>query len=811
MTIVAADTGSRLSYSAAATARRAPRGVGATLRGVFCSRARKEEAAASLTPASARATAPLQSVVAAYHAGHPGRLAADLAQRPALDRYLELRDGQVSFKQERLTSLQFDELRAELKKAGHGRRSHLLAELKQAWQGARAGALPTLPDTRPVEGDAGASVVVTRSTSYPEDKNPFAVTPGANPFEEDGGAPDTPVPTIVARAASYPEALNPFAVDEVPAPALADAPADGLSSVLLQLLNSYLRSENGKSFGAVNPRHVEKMRRDIAASADIARFVALGGAKGQETLTWKREPASQEEVQRLLQALKARHAADGSLFRLLSSFAFVDAGYRLLDDAANDTIIRDAARPALHRPGKEPVVEMKRQVMTEALQHFSDPVRHGQPLPETTLAPLLAHYGRLERVQAAAQRDAEKQAEKHALTLNDQGLFEAVKRLFLRVKTDQRLERFDADVESAARKFHDKMVDRLQRVKERHAPEQVAQRAKASLDQHLGDAHRGYAGRMGGKNPYPARLESASPVALQIDRAARQNYLAAVRGVANRYEQAFVASLGKAVASFSAVDYFRGKSRERAVDNAIKLNEGLASLYRVAEDQHEANLGALKALGVAEVESWEVDGAFQELLGQLAGGIRDKSVANCQDVLRLYGKELADLKRPPSGSFSAELKSARQLAALSRDLAADVGKIRAQRTPSWLGLDGETLGREVKPVTAPLLREMRARLPEAKTVGQTLKSAFVRAFKPTPARILGSIPLVGGLTFALAALPTAIAVPLGIAAAVTLPVALLGWVGWNLYKRFDQRSELHQLRAQMEQHWKQVEAGEGGV
>lgn len=773
MTIVTADTGSRLSYSSAATARRAPRGVGATLRGVFCSRVRREVAAASLPPAMDRSAAPLESVIAAYHAGHPGRLAADLAQRPALGRYLALHDGQASLKPERLTPLQFEALRAELKKAGHGRRSHLLANLKQAWQGA-TDAPPTRPDTRPVAGDAGASAAVTKAAPYPEDKNPFAA-------------------------------------DEVLAPPAADTPADGLPSVLLQLLNSYLRSEDGKTFGAINPRHVEKIRRDIAANADIAHFLALGGAKGQETLTWKTEPASQEEVQRLLLALKARHAADGSLFRLLSSFAFVDAGYRLLDDAASDRIIRDAARPAPHRPGKASVVEMKRQVMTEALQHFSDPGRHGQPLPESTLAPLLAHYGRLERVQAAAQRDAERQAEKHALTLNDQGLFEAVKRLFHRVQTDQRLERFDADVGSAARKFHDKMVDRLQRVKERHAPEQVAQRAKASLDQHLGDAHQGYAGRMGGKNPYPARLDPASPVALQIDRAARQNYLAAVRGVAHRYEQAFVGSLGKAVAAFSAADYFRGKSRERAVDNAIKLNDGLASLYSVAEDQHQANLDALKALGVTQVESWEVDGAFQEQLGQLAGGIRDKTVANYQDALRLYGKELADLKRPASTSFSAELKSARQLAALSRDLAADVGKIRAQRTPSWLGLDGEALGREVKPVTAPLLREMRARLPEAKSVGQTLKSAFARAFKPTPARILGSIPLIGGLTFALAALPTAIAVPLGIAAAVTLPVALLGWVGWNLYKRFDQRSELNQLRAQMERHWNQIEPGEGGV
>ncbi|POB00596.1 hypothetical protein C2134_00570 [Chromobacterium sinusclupearum] len=789
--------GIRLPNIPACAERHAAHGVGAVLRGAFGAPLRRPAAApASLGLAPARSAAPLQDVLASYHQGHPGRLLRDLAQRPALGAYLQKHGGGLAFKAESLTPLQFKTLLAELKKAGHGLGSRLPGQLRQAWQSAA----PLI-----LEEPAGSAAQASDTQPAAQDGNPFGIQDAAPVSASHLHRGDD-----IAQNAmpAYPEWLNPFAIEVgkvSAAPCVAEAAETGLSAVLLQLLNRYLYTRDGYSFGKVNGRHVDKLRQNIESSPAIARHLVLSGDKGQEAVTWRTEPSTRDELQQLLQALQACHAAGGSLSRLLAQVAFVDAGYRLLDDATHDAIVHQAARPAAHRPGKADVVEMKRQVMQDVLQHFSDPRRHAQPLPGAELAPLIAHYGRVEQDQARALQVVRQLENKHAPSLDDHGLFDALQRFFHRIKTEERVERFEDSVGMAAGNFHKKMVEELARVRERHAPEQVAERAKIALDQHLEAAHARYARHAAGKNIYPQRLDRTSPVAGQIDAEAHRNYRQVTQGIVSQYENGFMRILHRAVASFSAAEFLKGKSRERVVRNAIKLNDGLCELYLVAERQHLANRKVLQELSLGYVESGELDAAFQEQLKQLVTVLRSKFLLNYQDALHRYVADIDKIKPARPGKFSAELKLVRELANISGELTADVERIRSERLPKWLSLDGDALPQEVKKATTPILTALRQRLPKAKTVGQTLRSAFARAFKPTPARILGGLPLIGGLAFSLAALPTAVAVPLGIAAAVTLPVALLGWVGWNIYKRFDERSELNQLRKQMEQQWKAIE------
>lgn len=632
---------------------------------------------------------------------------------------------------------------------------------------------------------------------YPESRNPFA---------EDTGASSA---TVILPLMSESDVSNEIATvnPQGGLPRTAEFNlAYGPPAIFLQLLNQYLRTEDGKSFGDINKSHVKKIRQDIKDQPLIARYITLVGEKGQERLEWKGELASKDDLQNLLFAFKKRHSGGGSFYKVLVNFSFPEAGYRLIDDAALEKIVHNAAKPAMHRPGKSIEVGMKRRAMTDALEHFREPLRHEQPLPNEVLAPLIAHYGRVAPDQDRAQQAAEKLANKNKLSLNDDGFGDALKRLFRRIKTDERVERFERDVNGVANKFQEAMVEDLNRIRDQHAPEGVTQRTKMRLDRHLNRAYMAYAKSMPGINIYPEHLSDASVVAKQIHSQAQKNYRAVLMGVVTSYEKEFMDSLGSGISSFSAVDYFQGKSREKAVDNIIKINDSLSSLHQVAQIQHNTNMRIL----VDDFNSPEAEGeladTFQGQQHALADGIKKIVVNNYQAVLGLYDQDLSKLKSANSGSFSEQLKNTKALSRISGELVADVKKLYSHRLPDFLEVERDFLNAEVQKSTKPLLEKMRSYLPEARSIGQTLTSAFARAFKPTPARILGGIPLLGGLVFSLAALPTTIAVPLGITAAVVLPVALLGWVGWNIYKRFAQRSEIQQLSTQMEKQWCDIDA-----
>jgi hypothetical protein len=777
-----------------------------------------------------RSSKRLLDVMVNYQQGHPGRLAKDMSKSPVLNKYLILQDSTPAFKQEYLNPSEFKELLAALKKTGHGFGSHLPGKLKEAWHAAKPDETSTEsghdqasdrisfrhPVTRPMVEEASAAgthAAAISSQVMQLDFNPFtsdetspSVLDPSNPFAgEDDDVEvtsrsstlrlvDTPISNEIAT-------VNPQS--EPPHGAELDL-AYGPPAIFLQLLNQYLRTEDGKSFGDINKSHVRKIRQDIKDQPLIARYITLVGEKGQERLEWKGELASKDDLQNLLFAFKKRHSGGGSFFKVLANFSFPKVGYRLIDDTALEKIIHDAARPAMHRPGKSAEVEMKRRAMTDALEHFREPLRHEQPLPDEVLAPLIDHYGRVAPDQNRAQQAAEKLAENNKLALYDHGFGDALKRLFHRIKTDERVERFEKDVSGVAIKFQEKMVEDLNRIRDQHAPEKVAQRTKDKLDFHLHKARVAYAKILPDINIFPERLNDASVVAKQINSQAQKNYNAVLKGVVTSYEKEFVDSLGRGVSSFSATDYFKGKSRERAVDNIIKINDSLSSLHQVAQNQHNANMRILMDdFDSPEVKDVLTD-TFQGLQQALADGIKKIVVNNHQSVLGLYSQDLSKLKSANSGSFSEQLENTKALSKISGELVADVKKLCSHRLPDFLEAERDFLNSQVQESTKPLLETMRAYLPEAKSIGQTLASAFARAFKPTPARILGSIPLLGGLVFSLAALPTAIAVPLGIAAGVVLPVALLGWVGWNIYKRFDQRSEIQQLSAQMEKQWRDI-------
>lgn len=637
-----------------------------------------------------------------------------------------------------------------------------------------------------------APVSHVSTDSYPDDLNPFA--------EKTGDA--HPAVIAVRQKLNTSDSLENSAGTHFQENISGDP--DGVSkygpgTILLQLLNQYLRSQDGKSVGVINKKHVAKIKQDIKSNSTIARYITLAGETGEAFLEWKTEPAGKEDVQHLLDAFKTRHKGRGSFYQMLSNFSFPQAGYRVIDSSAHENIIHEAAKPGMHRPGKHAIVEMKHTAMTDALEHFSAPSRHNQSLPKTVLEPLIAHYGRMVPDLERAQHVAENLVAKHVLSLNDGGFVEAIQRFFHRIKTDSRIERFDNDVNTAAHKFKDQLAEELKRVKEQHAPEHVAQRVKMKLDQHLNKAYIQYSKKMPGINIYPQRLDHTSATARQIDSTAYQNFHTVLKGIVSKYEMEFVESLSKGVSSFSAVNYFHGKSREKAVDNIIKINKSISSLYEVAEVQHNANMQMLiENMGGDDLAEDIPTVEFNHLQQGLSDNIKKKLVENYQVALGLYHRDIDSIKSVKNNRFSSELKQLRILVGISEQLSADVTKIRTHRFAGSLNVEPETLNNGIQEVTKPILSKIKEHLPKVKSIGETLRSAFARAFKPTPAKIIGGIPLLGGLAFSLATLPTAFAVPLGIATAVILPVALLGWVGWNIYKRFEQRGEMRQLCQQIE-------------
>lgn len=574
------------------------------------------------------------------------------------------------------------------------------------------------------------------------------------------------------------------------------------NAILLKLLNTYLITKDGRSVGKINLDHVKKIKKDIKNNTVIARYLIIN--EDNVNLTWKVKPETRDDLQKLLDAFKSRHDGRGSFYQMLTNFSFVDRGYRLINTTTHDEIINRVSEPAIHRIGKGNIVDMKRKVMLDVLKHFSSPDRHEQPLSEKVLEPLISHYGHVELDVEKAQKSAEKLASENKLSLDDNSLLDVIKRFFHRIKTDERVEQFDHALKNTALKFQEVMKKELDRVREQHAPEQVAQRVKISLSKHLKEAYEEYAQEMPGANIYPETLSNDSATAKQIYSVALKNFQIVLKEIVLRHEKVFVDNLIKGISSFSADEYFQGKSREKAVENTIKINNILSSSYEVAMGQHDANIKILNdnSKECGDHFSGELTAEFDGMKKGVANSIKEKIMENYQVAFNLYNREVDNITTMKKG-FSAEMKIAKALDNISTQLVKDVEKIHKNKLTPDLNINNSTFRDEIGIMEKSVLDNIITRIPKTKSIGKTLKSALARAFRPTPAKILGSIPLVGGLAFSLAALPTAVAIPVGIAAAVVLPVALLGWIAFNIHKRFSQRSEIKELSQQIKQRFQQ--------
>ncbi|PXX54017.1 hypothetical protein SAMN05660489_05847 [Pseudomonas sp. LAMO17WK12:I10] len=640
------------------------------------------------------------------------------------------------------------------------------------------------------------------------DSNPFkdVKSDPLNPFDEgaDEGAADSS-PFKVA----YVEQKTPDDNADITESSHVQAPLQSsesnstddtyISEVFLGMLNQYLRTDNGRTFGAFNKAHHTKMARDIRKNPEtIGKYIVLDKPGEECTVRWNGKPANKEAVQGMLDAFKKEHSGKSSFFELITKFNFVDVGYQLIDTATHVKIISHAAEPNLHRPGKSAVVEMKHAVMSEVLSHLSDSSRRDKPLPDSVLSRLIAHYGKVEQTQTETQQSAEKLAEKNELSLNDQGFVQHIQRVFHQVKTENRIKGFNAKVEDLTKQIEEETVKVLKDVVEKHNAGKVDQRTVGKIEDALGKASKEYADKMLGKNIYPAQLSAVSPIREQIKKEVNSNHKLVLQSVVTNYEKAYMENLIDAGESFSATKYLVGKSHAKATGNIIEINKNLCRLPEQAETFHGRSLQALTELSGDETLKTSPDDKFQVLQQKLVDTLRTKVLANSSAALLKYDGEIQSIKWDHFGKVSAELECTKKLATLSQELEKNVKELRAQSFPGTFKIEQNDVELAVQKVTKPLLVKIQEHLPEVKSIGKTLQSAFARAFKPTPARVLGSIPLVGGLTFALAALPKPIAIPLGITAAVFFPLSLLGWVGWNIYKRFDQRSDLQQLRAQIE-------------
>ncbi|NWB90216.1 hypothetical protein [Pseudomonas agarici] len=649
--------------------------------------------------------------------------------------------------------------------------------------------------------------VPMNGSAYPEDLNPFAgkvdeYPDGINPF--------------VDAAETSSQALNPFENETD----TADSTAAGLQEVLpsaprldvtfgaplafIQMINTYLRTRSDGSFqSSNNSRHVDKLSKDINQTPALAQFLVMKGEKGKEAVEWKGEPPSKEEFQQMLQAFKPLHKVKGSFYTLLTHFDFAGAGYRLLDDGTHERIIRKAAEPDLHRPGKGAVVDMKRKAMTDVLEHFSDPLRRDEPVPEGLLDELIAHYGRVEKDQDQARLSAQKLAENSNLSLNDSGFGDALARFFRRVKTGERLGRFNNEVAATGEKLRGKMFENLERIHRQHEPQAVAVRTKTMLEKHLRKAHDEYAKEMKGRNIYPDSI--GAETAGQINGKAEENFQQVLRSVVFSYEKAFVEGMAKAVSSFSPPDYFQGKSLGRSVDNIININDNLSDLHRVAQAQHKADIHEVKSrFGEKAVVGLSTD--FQALQLDFAGRIKQKVLSNYGDVLQRYEKKLDKLRQAtPSDSLHGKLKLARELAVLSKQSAADLDKIRTHRHAEHLQLQPAELEQVLQKAAQPIQEKVTELLPKPMGIKGMLKSIIVRPFKPTVKNIAIGAAVAGVSTLALVALPAVIAGPVGVALIVGLSVAVVGWFGRNIYRSLSQSHELNKLLTQIGQPRSEVE------
>ena len=566
--------------------------------------------------------------------------------------------------------------------------------------------------------------------------------------------------------------------------------------IFLQLLNKYLKTKNRKWGESNNEEHVKKMHRDITKNSTIGELLILKG----EQLQWARNNVTDGDLHSLLNAFRTLHkGGESSLFQVLSDSKLPALGFQMLDAETLKNIIQEAAEPALHKPGSGKVVKMKRAAMINALEFFSNPKNHNKPLPTGLMDKLIEHYGRTEIDLNELQKSLKEI--KAVQTLNDDGFLDPIKRILRLFEPEKRLESFSNDVTSLDTMVRENMLSRLDKVQKKHPPEGVSTRTINTLIDCLKDAHDLYKKEIIGANIFSKKINDAT--IQQIEKQAKKNSHTVLKEIIAGYEKKFIDNLTKAVSVFSASKYLKRTSREKAEVNIIDVNKKLDSLYEVAQKHHEENIQQVtNKLSDSDIIK-EMHSDFESLGGLgLANSIQAKVLDNYKYILSLYNNDLEKITVPLAGDFSIEEFNAKTLRTLTNKLIETITNIRSTSYKNCPTLVKENLAPKldeaIKEVTQPLLQNIKHRLPRLEGIGTTLISAFKRAFEPTPAKILGCIPLIGGLTLALTTLPKLIAIPLGITAAVVLPFALLGWVGWNIYSCFNQRSNTKQTLKNLE-------------
>ena len=568
------------------------------------------------------------------------------------------------------------------------------------------------------------------------------------------------------------------------------------ATLFLQLLNKYIKTKDRQWGESINEAHVKKMHRDITKNSTIGELLILK----DKQLQWTRNNVTDGDLHSLLNEFRKLHnGGRSSLLQVLSDSELPALGFQMLDAETLKNIIQKAAEPALHMPGSGEVVKMKRDAITKALEFFSAPKNHEKPLPTGVLDQLIEHYGRTKKDLDELQKSLKEI--KSEQTLNDDGFLDALKRSLGFFKPEERLERFSKDVAALDTTLRTNMLSWLDKVQTEHPPESVSTRTNNMLIKCQKEAHDLYAEEITGTNIFSDKINPAT--IQQIVKQAQKNSHTVLKEIIAGYGKKFIDNLTKATSVFSVSNYLRrGTSRKEAADDIIAINKKLDSLYGVAQTHHEENIRQVtKKLSDSDIIR-EIHRDFESLEQGLAYSIQAKVLDNCKDVLSLYDKDVEKIKVALAGNFSKEETNSKALRTLSNELTETITKIRSTSYKNCPTLEKENLAPKldevIKEVTQPLLQKIKNRLPKLESIGTTLISAFKRAFEPTPAKILGCIPLIGGLTLALTTLPKLIAIPLGITAAVVLPFALLGWVGWNIYNCFNQRSNIKQTLKTLE-------------
>ncbi|MEJ2795834.1 hypothetical protein WAE56_20725 [Iodobacter sp. LRB] len=654
-----------------------------------------------------------------------------------------------------------------------------------------------------------------------------------NPFAEDSvvdkpnssNSTENVTSSSSASIATYNESLNPFAEDSV-----VDKPnsshstenatsrvetqrplKDGVADAFLQLLNEYLRYD-GESFKLKNQiaSHIKKIKKDIKDPA-VSKYIKIEqGEKGFEIRWVSVKPNTIEQMQELWDGVNRGHDSGKSSFgRLFRNFSFVDAKVNVLPREQIDKIVLLAAAPGMHAPGKSTVVAMKQETATKVLEFYRDLDNHDKRMPDDALSELVAHYGRVDDEIGAAQSKTKKLSAENSLSLMDTGVKEHLQRIFNRIQTDVRIERFESDAEQGGSKFLTAMMNQLNKFNSKYSGETVARRIKSKVDQDFKKAHGAYAQQtQGSKNIFPSGLKDEHPLSGQIDSICRESHQSVITNIVKCYGETYVTNITGAVAGFDAEKYFGGKSLERTADNVVKLNKSLRDLYAHAEDQikqfvDESNVGEL---------SQDLAKALSQPLIQLKAAIDEKTLANDMTVFNLLQEEIDKLpKLEPAqvkksfwqrsihkSSINISTEHAEKLLKLSQQLKEDASKITAQER---LGSEGvpTALSNKINAVNKTILDKISDK---SLTFSGKLREGFKEAFKPTWPRILGGGAIAAGLTAGvIAAVTVPVLIPIIIPSLlVGVVVAAAIWVGKNVYEHFQKLNQLDALTVQIREN-----------